>query len=225
MDIQNFGKYSAQDILSRCDHTLLKPTAVWEDIKRLCDEGMRYNTASVCIPPCFVKRACDYVNQRVKICTVVGFPNGYQTTAVKYYEAAEAVENGADELDMVINLSYLKDNNTKSALAEINEVKKACRGRVLKVIIETCLLTREEKLAACAVVSQSDADYIKTSTGFSNSGATFDDVELLCKYCDNKKVKAAGGIKTVADAVKFLEIGADRLGASALVELLRHDYD
>ncbi|MDD4124211.1 MAG: deoxyribose-phosphate aldolase [Eubacteriales bacterium] len=214
------GNYTAQEILSHCDHTALKQTAVWEDIRQICDDGMRCNTASVCIPPCFVKQAYAYINHRVRICTVIGFPNGYQTTRAKRFEAEDAVENGADEIDMVINLSFLKNNNPQAALYEINEVKTACQGKILKVIIETGLLTYEEKLKACRIVSESDADYIKTSTGFTASGATFDDVKLLCGNCTGKKVKAAGGIKSIEDAVKFLEIGADRLGSSSLVNMI-----
>ncbi|NCA92772.1 deoxyribose-phosphate aldolase [bacterium] len=214
------NKYTSQEIQSHCDHTMLKQTAVWEDIKQICDDGLRCNTTSVCIPPYFVKQAGDYVNHKIKICTVIGFPNGYQTTNVKCFEANEAIENGADEVDMVINLSFLKDNNPQAALNEINEVKKACQGKILKVIIETCLLTNDEKLAACRIVSESKADYIKTSTGFSTGGATYDDVKLLCENCKGKKVKAAGGIKSIDDAVKFLEIGADRLGTSSLIKLI-----
>lgn len=180
-----------QEILSKCDHTNLKQTATWNDIKQICDEGIEYGTASVCIPPCFVKQAAKYVKGRIKICTVIGFPNGYQTTESKCFETTQAVKDGADEIDMVINLSYLK-TNSDLALWEINQVKKAAMGRLLKVIIETCLLTDEEKLTACYIVSLSKADYIKTSTGFSTGGATLEDVKLLYENCFGKKVKAAG---------------------------------
>lgn len=209
-----------QEILLKCDHTNLKQTATWNDIKQICDEGIEYGTASVCIPPCFVKQAAKYVKGRIKICTVIGFPNGYQTTESKCFETTQAVKDGADEIDMVINLSYLK-TNSDLALWEINQVKKAAMGRLLKVIIETCLLTDEEKLTACYIVSLSKADYIKTSTGFSTGGATLEDVKLLYENCFGKKVKAAGGIKTLEDGEKFIKAGAERLGSSNLVRLAK----
>ncbi|HIX30248.1 MAG TPA: deoxyribose-phosphate aldolase [Candidatus Blautia stercoravium] len=210
-----------REILSRLDHTLLKQTATWEEIRRICEEGMKCQTASVCIPPCYVKRAKEYVQGKVNICTVIGFPNGNTTMAVKVLETRDAVENGADEIDMVINLGMVKERDYARVLEEIQAVKQACGGKVLKVIIETCLLTEEEKLEMCRVVTQSGAEYIKTSTGFSTGGATFADVKLLRKYVGEQvKVKAAGGIASVEDAEKFLALGADRLGTSRLINLL-----
>lgn len=210
-----------REILKRLDHTLLKQTATWEQIRTLCEEGMEYKAASVCIPPCYVKKAKDYVKERLKICTVIGFPNGNMTTAAKVFETEDAVKNGADEIDMVINLGMVKEQNYEGVLAEIQEIKKACHGKLLKVIIETCLLTEEEKMKLCQVVSKSGADYIKTSTGFSTGGATFGDVELMRKHVEKGiKVKAAGGIASVEDAEKFIALGADRLGTSRLISLL-----
>lgn len=210
-----------REILKRLDHTLLKQTATWEQIRSLCEEGMEYEVASVCIPPCYVKKAKDYVKERLKICTVIGFPNGNMTTAAKVFETEDAVKNGADEIDMVINLGMVKEQNYEGVLAEIQEIKKACHGKLLKVIIETCLLTEEEKMKLCQVVSKSGADYIKTSTGFSTGGATFGDVELMRKHVEKGiKVKAAGGIASVEDAEKFIALGADRLGTSRLISLL-----
>ena len=210
-----------RELLSRLDHTLLKQTATWEEIRRICEEGMKYQTASVCIPPCYVKRAKEYVQDKVNICTVIGFPNGNTTTAVKVLETRDAVENGADEIDMVINLGMVKERDYDRVLEEIQAVKQACGGKVLKVIIETCLLTEDEKLEMCRVVTRSGADYIKTSTGFSTGGATFADVELMRKHVGEQvKVKAAGGISSVEDAEKFLDLGADRLGTSRLITLL-----
>lgn len=210
-----------EEILNKVDHTLLKQTSTMEDIKKLCDEAIRYNTASVCIPPCFVKQAKEYVNEKMKICTVIGFPNGYNTTGTKVYETEECVKNGADEIDMVINIGKLKEKKYDYILNEINAIKKACKGKILKVIIETCLLTEDEKIKMCEIVSKSDADYIKTSTGFSVSGATLEDIELLAKYIKNdKKIKAAGGIKNFEDAENFINLGADRLGTSKLVTLM-----
>ena len=213
-------KYTAKQILSHCDHTYLKQTAVWDDIRSLCDEGIEYGTASVCIPACFVKRAAEYAAGKLAICTVIGFPNGYSTTETKVFEAAEAVMNGADEIDMVINIGMLREGRVEDAVFEINAVKTACKGRILKVIVETCLLTDEEKRLACRIVSASDADFIKTSTGFSAYGATPEDVELLVHECVGKRVKAAGGIRSVEDAETYLSLGAERLGTSALVKLL-----
>ena len=209
-----------REILKRLDHTLLKQTATWEQIRTLCEEGMEYKAASVCIPPCYVKKARDYVQERLKICTVIGFPNGNMTTA-KVFETEDAVKNGADEIDMVINLGMVKEQNYEGVLAEIQEIKKACHGKLLKVIIETCLLTEEEKIKLCQVVTRAGADYIKTSTGFSTGGATFADVELMRNHVGKDiKVKAAGGIASVEDAEKFIALGADRLGTSRLISLL-----
>lgn len=210
-----------REILKRLDHTLLKQTATWEQVQALCEEGMEYEVASVCIPPCYVKKAKDYVKERLKICTVIGFPNGNMTTAAKVFETEDAVKNGADEIDMVINLGMVKEQNYEGVLAEIQEIKQACHGKLLKVIIETCLLTEEEKMKLCQVVSKSGADYIKTSTGFSTGGATFGDVELMRKHVGKGiKVKVAGGIASVEDAEKFIALGADRLGTSRLISLL-----
>lgn len=212
-----------EEILKKVDHTLLKQTSTWEDIKKLCDDAIKCNTASVCIPPCFVKQAKEYVGDKMKICTVIGFPNGYNLTKVKMYETEQAVEDGADEIDMVINVGKLKEKNYDYILNEINGIKSKCNGRILKVIIETCLLTEEEKIKMCEIVSQSDADYIKTSTGFSIGGATLEDIELFKKHMKNgKKIKAAGGIKNFDDAEEFVKAGADRLGTSRLVaEMLK----
>lgn len=208
-------------ILSKVDHTLLSVNAGESDIKKICDEAVKYKTASVCIPPCYVQKAKEYLNDKVKVCTVIGFPNGNSTTAAKCFEAAEAVENGADEIDMVINIGKLKDREYSYISDEINRVKKACSGRILKVIIETCLLTEEEKIKMCEIVSCSNADYIKTSTGFSTGGATKEDIKLFKKHIKNgKKIKAAGGISTLKDAEDFIELGADRLGTSRIVKLV-----
>ena len=210
-----------REILKRLDHTLLKQTATWEQVRALCEEGMEYEVASVCIPPCYVKKTRDYVQERLKICTVIGFPNGNMTTAAKVFETEDAVKNGADEIDMVINLGMVKEQNYEGVLAEIQEIKKACQGKLLKVIIETCLLTEEEKIKLCQVVTRAEADYIKTSTGFSTGGATFADVELMRNHVGKDiKVKAAGGIASVEDAEKFIALGADRLGTSRLISLL-----
>ena len=206
-----------QDLLNKVDHTLLSTTATWEEIRAICDDGMRFHTASVCIPPCYVKKAVEYVKGGVPVCTVIGFPNGYATTLIKCAEATDAVRNGADEIDMVVNLGRVKEGRYDDILAEIDAVKKACDGRLLKVIIETCKLTEVEKIALCDVVSRSNADYIKTSTGFGGGGATFHDVELMALHCKGKKVKAAGGISSIEDAEKFIELGADRLGTSKVV--------
>lgn len=211
-----------QQILSKVDHTLLKQTATWEQIKIICDEGAENQTASVCIPPCFVKRAKEYVGDKVAICTVIGFPNGNMTTATKVFETGDAVKNGADEIDMVINIGDVKAGDYEKVLEEIRAIKKACSGKLLKVIIETCLLTDEEKIKMCEVVTESGAEYIKTSTGFSTSGATFEDVKLMREHVGvDVKVKAAGGISSVADAEQFMELGADRLGTSRLIALLK----
>lgn len=208
-----------KEILKRVDHTLLKQTATWEQIKKICDDAVSHQTASVCIPPCYVKRAKEYVQGRMAICTVIGFPNGNMTEAAKVFETKDAVENGADEIDMVINIGMLKEGNTAGVLEEIQAVRAACPGKVLKVIIETCLLTEEEKLQMCQIVTASGADYIKTSTGFSTGGATLEDIRLMRANVGNHiKVKAAGGIKDMEDAEQFIEAGADRLGTSRLIK-------
>ena len=209
-------------ILSKCDHTLLAQTATWSEIKAICDDGMKYHTASVCIPASFVRQAKDYVGDKLPICTVIGFPNGYDTTAAKCFMASDAVENGADEVDMVINIGWAKEGKWDEITAEIAAIKKACKGKLLKVIIETCLLTDEEKIHLCKCVSDSGADFIKTSTGFSKAGATFADVELFKKYvAPHVKIKAAGGISSLEDAEKFIERGADRLGTSRIVKIAK----
>lgn len=213
-----------KEILNKVDHTLLTQCATWNEIKAICDEGIKYNTASVCIPASFVKRAKRYVGDKVKICTVIGFPNGYSTTLVKAFETRDAVENGADEIDMVINIGDLKEKNYIAILNEIMEIKSACRDRVLKVIIETSLLTEEEKIKMCELVTESKADFIKTSTGFGGGGATFEDISLFKKYVgENVKIKAAGGISSIADAEKFIELGADRLGTSKIVKIVKEE--
>ena len=209
-------------LLGMVDHTLLLQTATWEEIKAMCDDAIQYGTASVCIPPCYVKQAKEYVGERMKICTVIGFPNGNVTTAVKVFETEDAVRNGADEIDMVINIGMLKAGNDAYVLGEIRQIRKACQGRILKVIIETCLLTEEEKIKMCELVTQSGADYIKTSTGFSNAGATFSDVELFAEHVGPEvKIKAAGGISSIQDAERFVELGASRLGTSRVIKLLK----
>lgn len=211
-------------ILKTVDHTLLTQTATWEEIKTICDDAIKYGTASVCIPASFVKRAKEYVEGDMAVCTVIGFPNGYSTTATKVFETQDAIKNGADEIDMVINLGYVKDGNFDLLLEEIKEVKAACGDKILKVIIETCLLTEPEKIKMCEVVSKSGADFIKTSTGFSTAGATFDDIKLFAKHVDPKvKIKAAGGIKTLEDAEKFIELGASRLGTSRIIKLIKNE--
>ena len=210
-----------QAILNRVDHTLLTTTATWEQVKSLCDEGLKYHTASVCIPPRFVKRAGDYVGNDLKICTVIGFPNGYSTTAVKVFETEDAIRGGADEIDMVVNLGWVKDRRWDDILAEIKAVKASCRGRILKVIVEACQLTREEKVKVCQIVTLAGADFIKTSTGFSTGGATVEDVALFrANIGPDVRIKAAGGIRTFEQAQAMLDAGADRIGASALVGLM-----
>ena len=211
-----------KDILAKCDHTLLGQTATWEEIKAICDDGMRFQTASVCIPASYVKQAKEYVGENLAICTVIGFPNGYATTAAKCFMAHDAVQNGADEIDMVINIGWAKDGKWDEVTKEIADIKGHCHGKILKVIIETCLLTDEEKIALCKCVSDSGADYIKTSTGFSKAGATFADVELFAKYvAPHVKIKAAGGISSIEDAEKFIALGADRLGTSRIVKIAK----
>ena len=211
------------EILSKVDHTLLATTATWDEIRDICDDGIKYKTASVCIPPCFVKQAAEYADKRVKICTVIGFPHGNHTAKVKAYEAEQAVKNGADEIDMVINLGDVKAQKYATVLREINLVKKACGGKILKVIIETCDLTDEEKINMCKIVEQSDADFIKTSTGFSSGGATMHDIRLFTENIKTKKIKAAGGIKSLEDAENFINAGADRLGTSRIVKLVKQN--
>ncbi len=210
------------EILSKCDHTLLSQTATWAEIKSICDDGMKYHTASVCIPASYVRQAKEYVGDKLAICTVIGFPNGYDTTAAKCFMATDAVDNGADEVDMVINLGWVKDGRYDAVEREISAIKKACKGKLLKVIIETCLLSDEEKIEMCHVVTRSGADYIKTSTGFSKAGATFHDVELFAANVGpNVKIKAAGGISSLEDAEKFIALGASRLGTSRIVKLAK----
>lgn len=210
------------EILSMVDHTLLDRAATWEQIKAICDDGLRFSTASVCIPPSYVKEAAEYLGGRLPVCTVIGFPNGYNTTAVKCAETAEAVKNGADEIDMVINIGMLKDKRYDDILDEINAVKDACNGKLLKVIIETCVLNDEEKIKMCEIVSESRADFIKTSTGFAGGGATFEDIALFAKHVTgDTKIKAAGGIRSFEDAEKFIALGAHRLGTSALVKIAK----
>jgi deoxyribose-phosphate aldolase len=211
-----------EKILASCDHTLLLQGSTWEEIRGICDDAMKYRTASVCIPPCYVKQAADYMKGRIRVCTVIGFPNGNMTTAVKVFETKDAVANGADEIDMVINVGMLKAKEYDYVLNEINAVKAACDGRILKVIIETCLLTDEEKIKMCEIVNDSGADFIKTSTGFSTAGATFADIELFAAHMKpGKKIKAAGGIASLEDAEKFLSLGAERLGTSRIVKIVK----
>ena len=214
MDVKN--------ILAHCDHTLLKPESTWEQIKAICDEGLEYGCASVCIPASYVKQANDYVGSDLKICTVIGFPNGYSTTEVKVFETEDAIRNGADEIDMVINIGWVKDKRWDDLLAEIRAVKAACGGKLLKVIIETCLLTEEEKIKMCEIVSDSGAEYIKTSTGFAGGGATREDVALFAKHvAPHVKIKAAGGISSLQDAEDFISLGASRLGTSRIVKAVK----
>ena len=211
-----------KEILSKVDHTLLAQGATWSEIKAICDDGMKYETASVCIPASFVKQAKEYCGEKLAICTVIGFPNGYSTTATKVFETADAVANGADEIDMVINIGWLKDKKYDELLGEINAIKDACNGKILKVIIETCLLTDEEKVKMCEIVSKSKADFIKTSTGFSTAGATVHDIEIFAaNVTGGTKIKAAGGIASLDDAEKFLELGAERLGTSRIVKIVK----
>lgn len=209
------------EILKTVDHTLLTQTATWEEIQKILDEGIKYHTASACIPAAYVKQAAEYVKGKLPICTVIGFPNGYSATAVKVFETKDAIANGADEIDMVINLGWLKDRKYQEVEEEIRLIHEACGGKILKVIIETCLLTREEKIKMCEIVTKAGAEYIKTSTGFSVSGAVFEDVELMKKHIGKGvKVKAAGGIASLEDAERFLCLGADRLGTSRIVKLI-----
>lgn len=209
------------EIIKKVDHTLLKQDATWTQIKALCDEGVRCDTASVCIPPCYVKQAAEYLAGRLPVCTVIGFPNGYSTTASKVFETADAIANGADEIDMVINIGWLKDRRYDAVLDEIKAVKAECGRKVLKVIVETCLLTEDEKIKMCQIVSESGADYIKTSTGFSKGGATLEDVRLFAAHvAPHVGIKASGGVQSFEDAQAFIEAGASRIGTSRLVRLL-----
>ena len=213
---------NTEEMLKHVDHTLLLQGATWAEIKQICDDAMKYHTASVCIPASYVKQAKEYMGDRMNVCTVIGFPNGYSTTAAKVFETKDAIANGAVEIDMVINIGWLKDGRYDDILTEIKALKAACGTLILKVIIETCLLTDEEKIKMCEIVTQSGADYIKTSTGFSTAGATFDDVRLFAEHVGkNVKIKAAGGIATLDDAEKFLALGADRLGTSRIVKLVK----
>lgn len=214
---------SNEKLLSMVDHTLLSQTATWGEIKQICDDAIKYKTASVCIPASFVKKAKEYVKDSMKVCTVIGFPNGYSTTKSKVFETKDAILNGADEIDMVINLGFIKDGLYEEQLDEIKQIKQACGDKILKVIIETCLLTKEEKIKMCEIVTQSKADFIKTSTGFSTAGATFEDIELFKKYVGKDvKIKAAGGISSLEDANKFVELGATRLGTSRIVKIIKN---
>lgn len=213
---------TTEEILRKVDHTLLAQTATWEEIRGILDDAMKYHTASACIPPSYVKRAAEYVNGRLPICTVIGFPNGYSTTITKVFETKDAVADGASEIDMVLNIGFLKDSRYDEIEAEIRAVHEACGGRILKVIIETCLLTDEEKIKMCELVTKAGAEFIKTSTGFSKAGATFADVKLMKEHVGpGVKVKAAGGISSFDDAEKFIELGADRLGTSRLVKIIK----
>ena len=217
MDVKN--------ILAHCDHTLLKQESTWAQIKEVCDDGLKYGCASVCIPASFVKQAADYVGNELKICTVIGFPNGYSTTAVKVFETEDAIRNGADEIDMVINIGWVKDQRWDEVLAEIKAIKASCQGRIHKVIVETCLLTEAEKIKLCELVTESGADYIKTSTGFSTGGATREDVALFKAHIGpGVKIKAAGGISSLQDAEDFMALGADRLGTSRIVKLVKGEH-
>lgn len=212
------------EILKQVDHTLLTQGATWEEIKQICDDAMKYQTASVCIPPSYVAQVKEYVQERMAVCTVIGFPNGYMTTAVKEFETKDALQNGADEIDMVINIGWLKDKKYDLLENEIRTLKAACGDKVLKVIIETCRLTEEEKVKMCEIVTKAGADYIKTSTGFSKAGATFEDIALFAKHIGpNVKMKAAGGISSMEDAEKFLELGAGRLGTSRIVKIVKNE--
>ena len=209
-------------ILGMVDHTLLKQDVTWEQIREILDDGMTYHTASACIPASYVKQAAEYVQGKLPICTVIGFPNGYSTTAAKVFEAADAVKNGADEVDMVINIGWLKDKRYELIENEIKKLKSICKDKVLKVIIETCFLTDDEKIRMCDIVTNAGADYIKTSTGFGTAGATFDDIKLFSEHIgEGVKMKAAGGISSLDDAERFLELGADRLGTSRVVKLIK----
>lgn len=213
-----------KQIFEKVDHTLLSQTATWDEIRQICDDAIAYGAASVCIPPCYVKIVKDYVKEQMAVCTVIGFPNGYNTTAVKVYEAKDAIQNGADEIDMVINLGFVKDQKYDLVKEEIRQLKEACGSKILKVIIETCLLNEEEKVKMCDIVTKAGADFIKTSTGFSRSGATFEDVALFAKHVGKGvRIKAAGGISSFEDAQKFIELGASRLGTSRIIKLAKNE--
>lgn len=213
-----------KDILSKVDHTLLSVSATWKEIKQICDDGMKYGVASVCIPASYVKQAKEYCGDKLAICTVIGFPNGYSTTATKCFETRDAIENGADEIDMVINVGWVKDRREDDLLAEIKAIKEACGDKILKVIIETCLLTNEEKVMMCKIVSASGADFIKTSTGFSTGGATPADVALFAENVESHvRIKAAGGISSIADAEEFVSLGASRLGTSRIIKIVKNE--
>lgn len=213
-----------KEILKHVDHTLLLQQATWEEIKQICDDAVKYQTASVCIPPSYVKKASEYVQGKMAVCTVIGFPNGYMTTKTKEFETKDAIANGASEIDMVINIGWLKDQKYDLIEEEIRTLKAACGDKILKVIIETCLLTDEEKIKMCEIVTKAGADYIKTSTGFSKSGATFEDIRLFAEHIGpNVKMKAAGGISSLEDAEKFLALGADRLGTSRIVKIVKNE--
>ncbi len=215
---------SKNTVLKHVDHTLLLQTATWDEIRQICDDAIKYQTASVCIPPCYVKQAYEYMEGRMAVCTVIGFPNGNTTTGTKEFETKEAIANGASEIDMVINIGWLKDKKYDLIEEEIRTLKEACGDRILKVIIETCLLTDEEKVKMCQIVTDAGADYIKTSTGFSNAGATFDDIALFAKHIGpSVKMKAAGGISSMEDAEKFLSLGADRLGTSRIIKIVKNE--
>ncbi|NLK95737.1 MAG: deoxyribose-phosphate aldolase [Clostridiales bacterium] len=212
------------EILNRVDHTLLNVTSTWEEIVKLCNDGIKYNVASVCIPPAYVKKVKEYVQDKLNICTVIGFPNGYMTTEAKVFETKDAIENGADEIDMVVNLGLIKDGNYKQVLDEINRIKEVCKNKILKVIIETCYLSKEEKIKMCKVVTESKADYIKTSTGFGTAGATEEDIKLFSEHIgSNIKIKAAGGIKDLETAETFIKLGASRLGTSSIVKIMNNE--
>lgn len=213
-----------KEILEKVDHTLLAQTATWEEIRQTCDDGMKYQTASVCIPPSYVAQAKEYVKDKLAICTVIGFPNGYMTTAVKEFETKDAIQNGADEIDMVINIGWVKDKKFDLVEEEIRTLKAACGEKILKVIIETCLLTEQEKIKMCEIVTRAGADFIKTSTGFSTAGATFADIEIFASHVgEGVKIKAAGGISSMDDAKKFVFLGADRLGTSRIVKIVKEE--
>ena len=212
-----------KEILKMVDHTLLLQTSTWEEIKQICDDAMKYGTASVCIPPCYVRQASEYMGDKMAVCTVIGFPNGNCTTATKVFETKDAIANGAKEIDMVINVGQLKAGNYEYVLNEIKEIKSACGDKILKVIIETCLLSEVEKIKMCEIVTEAGADFIKTSTGFSTAGATFEDVELFAEHVgDNVRIKAAGGIASLDDARKFIELGATRLGTSRIIKIIKN---
>ena len=214
-----------RDILKKVDHTLLKQPSTWEQIREICDDAVKYGTASVCIPPSYVKQAAEYLDGKMPVCTVIGFPNGYNTTAVKVFETKEALKDGAEEIDMVINIGWVKDQRWDEVLAEIKAIKASCQGRILKVIVETCLLTEAEKIKLCELVTESGADYIKTSTGFSTGGATREDVALFKAHIGpGVKIKAAGGISSLQDAEDFMALGADRLGTSRIVKLVKGEH-